>query len=404
MGLARGSRSVLGLALIAGVIAAAPRAARADVAPGWRWGALPILNFDADAGLGLGALGTATRIEPGVRPYRAVLTAQVFVTSRLVQGHELRWDVLEVGDPRLRLFGRIGYFASLGRNYCGTPSEATCDDAVAEAAAGTAGLVQGTDDWDAFVRHYYRRRLIDPFGIAGARWRLDERGRFSLFGLWRVSVYLPGSLTERGPYPGSFYATRFPDGERGVASIPQVGAMFDTRDDETVPTRGFWIEASARAAGRATGSAWTFVGGNLTARAYHAVGARLVSATRVVADVAAGDLPVEELGQVGAADGYAAFGGESSGRGIREFRYVGRVKLFGQEEARLALTRRWGLVGFVEVGWVADGADDTSGVLACGGAGLRWLHNAGFLLRADVGFSPLEGWGPRIYLNLGHVY
>jgi hypothetical protein len=304
---------------------------------------------------------------------------------------------------RLRVFARLFYFSTVNRNYCGVGNEVTCDPAVAEAAADTAGLAG--DARADFVRHYYLVRFLVPGGQLSGRWRICEGGPTSVFASWRVQYYRSGGLGERGPFPGSLYAIDHPGGEEGFASVPQLGIMYDTRDREGTPSSGLWLEASARVT---AGGAWTFGGVNATARAYHRLHDRVVSATRAVVDIGAGDPPLAELGLVNAADTYVAFGGELAGRGIREHRYVGRVKAIAQQELRIDVSRRWQTVAFLDLGWIGVSLDNVGGkaarVLGGGGAGARFVHSQTFILRADVGISPHEGWSPQIYLQLGHLF
>ena len=58
----------------------------------------------------------------------------------------------------------------------------------------------------------------------------------------------------------------FPDGETGFTSVLQAGVMVDHRDSEIAPTRGYWAEASVRAASWLWGSQWSYVGANLILR------------------------------------------------------------------------------------------------------------------------------------------
>lgn len=402
----RVARAAAGAASLALVLVLAPPPAHAEGEPGWAGGAVPVLNYDADAGFGLGAIGTLARHDPDARPYRVALQAQVFVTSERVHGHELRWDVVGVGHRRLRLFGRVGYFATVNRNHCGLGNEVECAPAEAEAAADAAGLAPGSPERVELVRHFHQVRYVNPFAQAGARWRLGRR--LSAFGQWRLYDYRPGTLRERGPYPGSLYARAHPDGEAGLASVPQLGVMVDSRDAEGTPARGAWVEVSLRVADAATGSAWRFAGVNVTTRAYQRLAPWLVLATRQVTDVAAGALPLPELGLVNAAETYVAFGGQAMGRGVREHRYVGRIKVLGQLELRADLSRRWGAIAFVDAGWIAvdlaDVGGDPARVLGSTGAGVRFVQHQTFILRADVGLSPHEGWAPQLYLQLGHLY
>jgi hypothetical protein len=376
---------------IAIAICAVVRVAHADT--GWRWGALPVANYDADAGFGLGAIGTLTLHEAGVTPHRASFLLQLFATTERVQGHEARWDVVGAFDPRLRLSGRIALFSTVNNNYCGT-GDVTCATSDAEAAADAAGLGPG-EARDDFVRHYYHLRFVSPSLRLGARWRFG--GALSAFAQWRVAYYRSGTFGTRGPYPGSLYAVDHPDGEPGWASVPQVGVMIDTRDREGTPSAGVWLEASLHGATRVLGSSWQYGGATAIARVYHRLASRVVSATRIAIDVSVGDPPIPELSLVNAADDFVAFGGQNAGRGIRGARYIGDLMALAQTELRVDVSRRWVVLGFVDAAWV-------DGVVGSGGIGARFVVSQTFILRADVGTSPHEGWAAQAYVYLGHVF
>ncbi len=368
-------------------LAAATPARADDAGRGWSWGAVPFANYDADAGFGLGGIGTLTLHRPSVRPYRALLMLQLAATSERVQAHELRLDLVVPGAPQVRLYGRASLFATVNSTYCGVGNGARCDPTA--------------------PRHYNHMRFHAPTVQLGVRRRLGAPA-LSGFAQWRVYVYRVGSLTEGGTYPDSLYELEHPGGEPGVASVPQLGVMYDTRDREGTPSRGVWAEASVRAASRATGSDWSFAGANVTTRVYQRLSRRIVSATRLVTDVAAGELPVIELGLINAAEIYPAFGGQTGGRGIRERHFVGRIKLLAQQELRIDLSRRWVAIGFADAGWVAADWDEVGGDPAAihwsTGAGLRYVKSETFILRADLGVSPVEDWSPQLYLYLGHLY
>ena len=42
--------------------------------------------------------------------------------------------------------------------------------------------------------------------------------------------------------------------------------------------------------------------------------------------------------------------------------------------------------------------------LLAGGVGLRWVINRNIVIRADLGFSPDEGFAPQAYFDGRHVY
>lgn len=396
------------------LLASAPAAAEEE---GLDWAGVPILNFDSDAGVGLGVLGSLYWMEPEIEPYRRSLTLQIFVSTELVQAHELQWDLLRVADTPLRITGKAGYYATITRNFCGYGNEVTCDPDVAEQAAMDAGLSPGSDEFDAFTRHYYQRRFVNPWGTVIARWPFDRR--WSAFGGWRLSYLLPGTFSDRDHYQGSLYdelveAGEVPGGgdEQGLVSVPQVGVVYDSRDNEPAPNRGLWFEASVRGAALPTGSSWSFAGANTTTRLYLPIGGRLVAATRLVADVLVGDPPTEELAQMGGTELYEAFGGKNIGRGIRSHRYLGRIKLLGQQELRWTALR-WKdkaitLNGFVDAGHLALDWDEFGGdpgrVLWSAGGGVRVAWTPNFIVRLDVGASPYEQEDPQFYVYIGHVY
>jgi len=194
--------------------------------------------------------------------------------------------------------------------------------------------------------------------------------------------------------------------------------MLDNRDFEPDPKSGYWAEASARVSHRVIGSAWNYAGINLTLRGYlNLIGdGRLVLAEKLVFDSQWGDMPVAEMARFGGSQIITGWGGQNAGRGIRSQRFIGRVKASNQTEFRLHLggvdagTQRFdfGLVGFGEVGFVAvdwaNIADKNSGPLFGTGAGFRLAWNRDFIIRVDAGFSPIEDWGSRIYINLDHIF
>src|SRR5689334_13028154 len=54
--------------------------------------ALPLVSYNSDLGLGLGAVGGMYLYAPGYRPYRHGIALQAFITTRGVQNHWIRYD------------------------------------------------------------------------------------------------------------------------------------------------------------------------------------------------------------------------------------------------------------------------------------------------------------------------
>ena len=404
--------------------AAAPLAAPAAQPAGMGFGGVPALNYDADNGFGFGAVGTLYLYDGATRPYRTAITFQLFMTSNLVQDHSIAVDALRVMDLPLRIYSRAGYLQSLTQNYGGTGGTVTCDPAVARTAGEMLGL--GGEHLEQFARRYYQRRFINPYGVVTARWALSQAPmRVEVIGGWRGLYFIPGNWfadddgdgqADLTPYPNSLYADAHPDGEPGFLSAFQVGLMLDSRDNEPAPTRGWWIEGTARGAGPVTASTWSFAGANLTVRGYTAVDPqrRLVLANRLVMDVVVGDPPVQELVRVGGSLDYYVFGGGDMGRGIRTQRYIGKLRTLNQTEVRyrfvdfMLFEQRFSLTaaGFLDAGIVGQeiAAPGEIGAVAGGGGGLRLAWNENFVIRADVGVSPVEAWDPKLYILINNPF
>jgi hypothetical protein len=141
---------------------------------------------------------------------------------------------------------------------------------------------------------------------------------------------------------------------------------------------------------------------------------KFVLANRLTFDGIIGDLPIQELSKLGGSADHYAFGGVDSGRGIRVQRYLGKLKVINMTELRWRfldfdiLSQQFGLtaVGFVDAALV--GAELTSprgaGVVGSTGGALRVSWNENFVVRCDVGVSPLEDWAPSLYLTIGNPF
>lgn len=402
---------------------AAEAPAEAELEPwqrdGWGWGALPALNYNSDDGFGFGAIGDIYRYDGETRPYRADLGFLIFFTSKGSQYHRINLDLLRVGGLPLRLTTRMQFQVTKVRNFCGLTPPGDCDESLAEAAADDAGLTGSSRD--DFVRRYYLVRVTDPYLSLNARYELTRLGPYKVeaFGGWFGQLVIPGDFDSDEPYAGSLYNQQFGGGEEGFLSVVQAGIMFDARDNEPSPTRGTWLEASVRGAGPWIGSHedWSYVGFNATLRGYLPLGTdRIVLADRLVFDGISGDTYTGDLARPGGSQLYDFFGGQRAGRGVRAGRVLGRARVMNQTELRATVwsPRPFGLrldltpIAFFDIGYWAETFDDIGGdraELVWGtGGGLRIAANKNFIVRFDLGFSPLEDYAPSIYLDLSNLW
>lgn len=392
--------------------------------------AVPTLAFSTDEGFGTGGVGTLYHRHEGVLPYRDAITLNIFISSKLVQAHALTWDALRPFDIAGRLYLRAGYYATVSQNYCGVGNGVTCASGAAIDAARRLAI---DDDpslpagaVDEFKRHYHLMRFIRPYATAIARpWLRDKPWRTELLLGWRGAVIVPGDLSQRGPYPGSLFASDFPDGQAGVSSVPFAGIIVDDRDTEAFPTRGFFFESSVRAGGALTGSTWPHAGMNASLAGFFSLtpptaGAhdapRIVLASRVISDVMVGDPSIEEMARIGGTLDSIAFGGSTIGRGVREHRYLGKVKLVGQAELRAQLLEtellgevfNHGCALFTDVALVGVDVRQWGGnpakLLTTFGVSYRLLWNESFAIRWDLALSPDEAEGPGFYIIVGQAF
>ena len=385
---------------------------------GYGFGGIPAVNFNSDEGLGLGVVGNVFRYDGQTAPYKWSLDLQIFATTKNVHHHRLIYDFLNVGGLPLRVSGRIKLEASRADNFCGLGDRITCDPTVPEGIADARGLAG--DARDELVRRYYKVRYVMPYGLINARWMLrDKPHRVEVFGGWRGNWFLPGDFGVREPFPDSLYAETFPGGEQGFVSVVQLGLMADNRRNEPAPYDGYWVEASVRGSSRLWGSRrdWEYFGANATLRGYLPLArddGRLVLADRLLFDGIVGETNTQDLTWVGGSQLLWMGGGEDSARGLRLRRFRGKVKALHQVELRWRFARvriakvpfDLGVIAFHDSGATAAEWTDLSRLQPYWGtgAGLRITMDQSFVIRADVGVSPVEDWSPGVYITLGNLF
>jgi len=382
---------------------------------GFGFGGLPALAYNSDDGFGYGALASVYRYDGGTAPYKWSATILLYKTTKKVHVHRVDFDVQDVAGKPLRAQGRVEFYATRSANFCDVNPQNFCDETNAVAAADALGITDETER-DDFVRRYYKVRRIVPNGTLNLKYKVNDLPhKLEILGGWYGEYIVPGDLDgETGPYPGSRYDELFPGGEEGMFSTLQLGASLDNRDNEPSPTTGYWAEASLRGGHQYIGSDWDYFGYNLTLRGYVNPVHRLVLTSRLVHDGIVGEVPVTGLGRPGGSQIYAMWGGQRAGRGTRSNGVLGKARFLGQAEARWTVANFTvkGVevdvtpVAFSDNGWWAEdlsGIGDGRFVTGYGG-GLRLGFNKNFIIRADVGMSPLESNATQVYIDIRNLW
>ncbi|HXW53800.1 MAG TPA: BamA/TamA family outer membrane protein [Myxococcota bacterium] len=384
-----------------------------------RFSGVPALGFDPDNGFGFGAVGAMYVDKENYRPYQMALGLKVYLTTKGVNSHAIQLDQVRAFGLPLRLTTRLGFFSTIAQNYCGPASDAQCAMRDAEFAAAE----RVNEEREKFINHYYQNRFMSFFGHVASRWLLWQgQAKLELMLAYRGNYYLTGDFKHRGPYEDSLYQKDYLNQKTdGYLSTLELGLMLDKRDNEPAPTSGYWLETSARGGSFLIGSAWDYFGSNAALRFYFPLDDdhRLVIASQTIADVIVGDLPFDAISRIGgsqALSDYTAIGGQHIGRGIREQRYVGRIKFIEQGEFRYnfwsfsLLRQQFDLNGAVmaDLGMTAWDfsrfTKDMQHVYLGFGGGLRIYWNKTFVIRGDLGVSPNENFSPKFYLVVGNVF
>ncbi|MFN3576332.1 MAG: autotransporter assembly complex protein TamA [Tabrizicola sp.] len=215
--------------------------------------------------------------------------------------------------------------------------------------------------------------------------------------------------TARGRDPGGRFDFR-------NLALP-VGLTWDRRDVATDPTRGFYIDATAKPF-LGFGTTGSGLRATLDGRIYRSLGSggRFVLAARAQAGAVFGapllETPRSDLffsGGGGTVRGqpYRSLGVAVTRGFGPEFLIGGNRFLAASVELRTSVTERIGVVGFVD--WGSIGVDGFGGDLATSHAG------AGLGLRYDTGLGPIRldvaapisgttGDGVQIYVGLGQSF
>ena len=376
--------------------------APAPVESFYAFGGVPALNYSSDAGFGFGIITSIYKKTPVIKPYKFAIDLQLFMTSKGQHSHYIRTDILNVAKLPLRLRAKVGLSATSNENFCGFGVSADCSSTSARS------------------HDYFLYRYLEGYGVIDGRYRLrDAPDKIEIIAAWRGSYYLPGTWGDYTPYPDSLYANDIPAAnQQGFASVIEAGVMFDGRDNEPSPTKGYWIETTLRQSSPYWGSKWSYLGANLSLRGYFPFDTqrRWVLAGQAIFDGMIGEAPLQEIVRVGGTLLQTAYGGEYMGRGIRSQYFPGRVKIIKQLEMRY---RFWGFdvwkqhfdtsaVAFLDTGvisWKLSGLENYPFKPLLGfGGGFRIAWNEAFIIRIDLGFSPIESYVPRFYLKIGNVF
>ena len=201
----------------------------------------------------------------------------------------------------------------------------------------------------------------------------------------------------------------------GWISILQTALIFDTRDFEPDPSRGFYFELANEYSGKYIGSQFDFNKLFVQGRVYQKipVGARTVLAARFAAgNIFGKNAPFFEFQDQWSPDGSInALGGKQSLRGFRANRFLARAMWFANVELRIRLAEvrlgkhrfSFAVAPFFDAGTVKDRWQDLNveNIKYSSGAGARIAWNQSTVLFFDYGISQEDR---LFFFGIGQVF
>jgi len=359
---------------------------------------IPALNFDADEGLGYGAILALYKYEPGSTTYRWTVQPTLFMTTRGRRDYTLFFDAPSSDTRPWRITAYAGRERQLAAPYYGIGNE-TAYDAALETGA---------------TRYYYR------YGLDRFRASADVQhtlGRPSL--RYLIGAGASSEKVDLTPFDsGSTLIESDMSGRQPVATrtnYVRAGVTWDTRDREIGTTSGTWADLLVQRVDSKLGASRNYTRWTAAARHYQPLGPRVTLANRFVLQNTVGDAPFYSLAELPTTQkSQDGLGGTSSIRGIPKDRYVGKGILVSNNELRWRaadfglIGRQSSLVlsGFVDAGRVwSDGVDLSSALheLHSGyGGGVRLGFGPSFVISTDVGHSSQST--AAIYIGLGYLF
>ena len=203
----------------------------------------------------------------------------------------------------------------------------------------------------------------------------------------------------------------------GWANFFVAGVMYDSRDDQEMPTAGMLSEASLQMGGSLFGADYghrrlTLINTHYWHPHWLSDSSPYVVVSRVVFESLGDDAPFYELTEIGGSIRGVEVGGGSFMRGYRSRRFADSQKMLYSGELRRTITSvRWlghyfDMLGmlYVDAGRVASRLVDVlnpAGLHVSAGVGYRTTWNSQLSIRSDIAVSPE---GRVILLTFGNLF
>ncbi len=357
---------------------------------------LPVVGGSSDIGFMFGVAGAVSHVAPGYHPHKWFATGLFSLSVRageiVQQAARLRLDFPRALGTEWRVLPGVTYDRTINRPYFGIGNVApvAIDPVTGQLPGGT--------------RYQYRTRDL----------RVRVYAERELDGPWEVETGLQVRYTNPDPYPESQLARDAAgDPARGIAPltgvsehtafIPQLGLIYDTRDEEIMPRRGSFHLLGARfsVAVPASSEVRSFAVDS-TLRRYVHLGGPFIAAFRLLGDFTFGNPAYYDYITGGSFGTFDLLGGALGVRGVPAGRFGGLAKIVANSELRfmypwvkiLGQRFRAGHALFFDTGrsfvgfGAADKRDGELWRLHWGAGGALFIQLNEALFRAELAYSP----------------
>ena len=271
----------------------------------------------------------------------------------------------------------------------------------------------------------YMLNLKADYALGNGKWRIMGGYEIQHLSYLTFEGYIAEAIDSTGKSTTAPNGTSLlrRDYERGLVSgldggwisIIQTALIFDTRDFEPDPSRGYYFEIANEFSNPIIGSQFDFNKLFIQGRVYKKlpIGPRTVFTARVGAgNIFGNQAPFFEFQDQWSPDGSInAMGGRQSLRGFRQNRFLARSMWFSNIELRVRLAETkfrkqrfsFTVVPFFDAGTVRDRWQDLnfSNIKTAYGGGLRIAWNQSTVLSFDFGLSSED---KLFFFGIGQVF
>ena len=271
----------------------------------------------------------------------------------------------------------------------------------------------------------YMLNLKADYALGNGKWRIMGGYEIQHLSYLTFEGYIAEAIDSTGKSTTAPNGTSLlrRDYERGLVSgldggwisIIQTALIFDTRDFEPDPSRGYYFEIANEFSNPIIGSQFDFNKLFIQGRVYKKlpIGPRTVLTARVGAgNIFGNQAPFFEFQDQWSPDGSInAMGGRQSLRGFRQNRFLARSMWFSNIELRVRLAETkfrkqrfsFTVVPFFDAGTVRDRWQDLnfSNIKTAYGGGLRIAWNQSTVLSFDFGLSSED---KLFFFGIGQVF